>query len=326
MKILKVILLATAFLPCVANAQQVVGYITNGGVGTPVAVSSANPLPVTGTVTPSGTQNVNLTQVNGTTVSNANAVPNVPSDTIPISSTAGTGNLVSLTGATVSGGVISFTANNQAAVIDTQGYGGADVFITGTFTGLVLRTIWSNNPAGPFTVGSDLITGIGIESTNPPANTMQGAAGYVFPKEGRYLQLVTTAFSTGTVNVQPVLVSAVPKIPAAFIANQVGYPIPTYPVAQNAGGYTHTDITTATTTTVKSGAGTLHTLTIGTYVASATITLYDNTAGSGTTIQTITLPSTVTGITPITLLYDEAFTTGLTVVTSGATDVNVAWK
>lgn len=86
------------------------------------------------------------------------------------------------------------------------------------------------------------------------------------------------------------------------------------------------NITTATTTTVKSGKGILHKIVINTYAASATITIYDNTAASGTKIGTLTLPSTITGDTPITLPYDLQFSTGLTIVTSGATDLTVIYR
>lgn len=86
------------------------------------------------------------------------------------------------------------------------------------------------------------------------------------------------------------------------------------------------NITTATTTVVKGTNGLLHSITVNTEVASATITVYDNTAASGTKIATITLPSTITGINPFTLVLDVGFTTGLTVVTSGATDLTVAYK
>jgi hypothetical protein len=93
-----------------------------------------------------------------------------------------------------------------------------------------------------------------------------------------------------------------------------------------AGGTAYKNITTATTTAVKSGVGFLHALTINTYVASATITIYDNTAASGTKIGTITLPSTITADAPVTLTFDVGFATGLTIVTSGATDVTVSYR
>lgn len=89
-------------------------------------------------------------------------------------------------------------------------------------------------------------------------------------------------------------------------------------------GRAYNNITTATTTNVKSGKGNLHGLTFNTQVAGATVTLYDSTTGSGTKIGTITLPATVGE--PFTLPYDVAFTTGLTIVTSAATDITVAYR
>jgi hypothetical protein len=83
------------------------------------------------------------------------------------------------------------------------------------------------------------------------------------------------------------------------------------------------NITTATTTTVKSGAGTFHRIVINTPVASETITVYDSLTGSGTKIATLTLPSTITGDMPTTVTYDLAFATGLTIVTSSTADITV---
>lgn len=88
--------------------------------------------------------------------------------------------------------------------------------------------------------------------------------------------------------------------------------------------WARTSITTGATTTIKTGPGVLHGVTVNTLVASATITIYDNTAGSGTKIATITLPSTITAATPFEINYDVGFATGLTIVTSGATDITVA--
>lgn len=95
---------------------------------------------------------------------------------------------------------------------------------------------------------------------------------------------------------------------------------------QIAAPWTYNNITSATTTTAKSGAGVLHAVAINTYIASATITIYDNTAGSGTKIGTLTLPSTITGLAPVTVLFDASFATGLTLVTSGATDLTVLYR
>lgn len=91
--------------------------------------------------------------------------------------------------------------------------------------------------------------------------------------------------------------------------------------------YGYANITTLTTTTVKSGAGFLHALTIMTPVASSVITIYDNTAASGTKIGTITLPVTITNQGPITIPVNVSFSTGLTVVTgTAASDITVSFR
>lgn len=74
------------------------------------------------------------------------------------------------------------------------------------------------------------------------------------------------------------------------------------------------------TTTVKTGAGTLDSIIINTVGASAnTITVYDNTAGSGTKIATV--DGTIAGGTRI--IYNCAFTTGLTIVIATGTAANI---
>jgi len=90
--------------------------------------------------------------------------------------------------------------------------------------------------------------------------------------------------------------------------------------------YQFRNITTATTTTVKSGVGQLHSITVNKQVIAGTITVYDNTAASGTIIATITFGAALAGDPPITGLYGISFTTGLTIVTSAATDITVSYK
>lgn len=86
----------------------------------------------------------------------------------------------------------------------------------------------------------------------------------------------------------------------------------------------YTNIASATTTTIRTGKGILNRITVNKAVASGVITIYDNTAGSGTKIGTITNPATLLH-SQITLDYDVAFTTGLTIVTSAADDITVSW-
>ncbi len=87
-----------------------------------------------------------------------------------------------------------------------------------------------------------------------------------------------------------------------------------------------TNITTATTTVVKSGAGRLARIVIAKPVTAATISIFDNTAGSGTSLGVLTIGTVgTTGNQPDSIEFGCAFATGLTVVTSGATDVTVIW-
>ncbi len=77
------------------------------------------------------------------------------------------------------------------------------------------------------------------------------------------------------------------------------------------------------TTVAKTGAGTLHSLLINVSgLLSTRATLYDNTSGSGTVIAVVdtTKASSL-------FMYNIAFTTGLTIVTSGgAVDLTVTYR
>lgn len=90
--------------------------------------------------------------------------------------------------------------------------------------------------------------------------------------------------------------------------------------------FSFANILSATTTVVKSGAGFLHAITFNKPVASEVWTIYDNTAGSGTKIGTITLPGTLLSDGPKTAILDVAFSTGLTIVSSSTTDGTVSYR
>lgn len=78
-----------------------------------------------------------------------------------------------------------------------------------------------------------------------------------------------------------------------------------------------TYISTATTTVVKSGTGVLGSITVGETAAGA-ITVYDNTAASGTIIAVLKA-----SVAEQTFNFDAAFANGCTVVTAGASKVTV---
>ncbi len=84
-------------------------------------------------------------------------------------------------------------------------------------------------------------------------------------------------------------------------------------------GYSYTAISTATTTTVKSGKGVLKAI-IVTGGTAGTIDIYDNTAGSGTVICSIGSTNTIADYQ-----INASFSTGLTVVTAAATKLTVIY-
>lgn len=86
------------------------------------------------------------------------------------------------------------------------------------------------------------------------------------------------------------------------------------------------NITTATTTTPKSGVGLFHGIIINKAVATGTITIYDNTAASGTIIGIITFGATILSDPPYPAYYDCAISTGITIVTSAAFDLTVLYN
>ena len=84
-------------------------------------------------------------------------------------------------------------------------------------------------------------------------------------------------------------------------------------------GWNYLNIAAQATTVVKSTPGILHTIVFNKPVATSVITVYDNTAASGTKIGTITVPASPM---PVTLTYDASFNTALTVV-MGTADCDI---
>lgn len=93
----------------------------------------------------------------------------------------------------------------------------------------------------------------------------------------------------------------------------------------NPAGNSASNITSATTTVVKASAGILKRIVVNKAVASAVITIYDNTAASGTLKGTITMPAALLA-NQFELNYDCICGTGITVVTSAATDITVIYQ
>lgn len=90
-------------------------------------------------------------------------------------------------------------------------------------------------------------------------------------------------------------------------------------------GFTYRNLAANGTTLIRTGPGILHSITINDAGASSNVcTVYDGLSASGTVIATI---DTAAATTPVTLLYDVQFNTGLTIViaTGTAANITVAW-
>lgn len=87
--------------------------------------------------------------------------------------------------------------------------------------------------------------------------------------------------------------------------------------------YDYKNITSQTTTLVKSGAGLLHSITFNKPVATGTVEIDDALTNTTPKIGTITIPANPQ---PFTVIYDVNFTIGLSITTGTADqDITVAY-
>ena len=91
---------------------------------------------------------------------------------------------------------------------------------------------------------------------------------------------------------------------------------PAYPLSVDQVGHSATNIATATTTTVKASAGTLHGVAVNSGGAGSTAAIYDGD-------HTGTLLATVDTSTRGNVLFGVAFTTALTIVTANGVAANI---
>ena len=84
--------------------------------------------------------------------------------------------------------------------------------------------------------------------------------------------------------------------------------------------YLNKYISTATDTVVKTGRGKLHTITVGETAAGA-ITVYDNTAASGTIVAVFKA-----SVAEQSFVLDVSFETGLTITTAAASKLSVSYE
>lgn len=214
------------------------------------------------------------------------------------------------------------------AATDVSNFAWFSLQITGTFSGTLTFNGSNDN------VNFNNVAVVNVTSTTAGPTASQTSTGVFHGScSFRYLRVRMTAYTSGTANGTLELFTS-PKgyqtlgVIAAMSGVwtvQPGNTPNTTPwlvtnTASAAGGYVYNHQSANGTTTIKSGSGTLHSVTVNNAGTTDTITLYDNTAGSGTVIAVIGSSSEAT------FMYDIAFTTGLTAVIAGTTSPDVTFS
>lgn len=180
------------------------------------------------------------------------------------------------------------------------GYGTVAVQISGTFSGIL---VFEASVDGTNFVGIVLpsVGGVGGAASTQAPGMWSGSVHGLTSFRVRFASYVSGSASVSTL----VAVNT------------------TATVISQASGWSFGNVTTNTTSTLKTGAGVLHCVTVNILGTTSQVVLYDNTAGSGTKIGTVT-----TLIAGQTGCYDAAFATGLTIVTTGAlaADITVSYR
>jgi len=234
----------------------------------------------------------------------------------------------------------SITALNGAAQVALAGQTGASVTLSGTWTATL-------TPELSFDGGTTWVaTFLRIPNTAQYVSTVSANGPYtiVSASGASHARVRASAFTSGTVTAA--LRASQARDPAALFTGPAGIAAPQAaalvggsdganlralstdtsgrPVLAGSSG---SNITSATTTTVKATAGILRRIVVGTGVASATIKLFNiagascsGTPGSGA-MGVVTLPSTLAS--PFHIEFNQTFSAGICVVTSGATNVTV---
>lgn len=208
-------------------------------------------------------------------------------------------------------------------------------------TGTGAEQVQGTAATGTTAIGNPVQVGCVYNSTMPTFLTGQIGSCQISAKGGLYLAFPNTLGNSGQTGTSGAFLDAVGNVRTLGTSNflyngatqdqnvsingaTANGVTGTGTTAIEEAGTSFSEIATATTTLVKSGATILHSVCINTHVASATIKVYNALTATGTPF-TLTEPSTITGDPPSCLKYDVYFSTGITVVTSGASDVTVTF-
>lgn len=231
-------------------------------------------------------QSVNLTQVNGSALSisnpvfaggsNGGALKTGTDDGLLQSDVIPSNSRVTATGAVynASTGVLTFSAANQSAVIDTQGYGALTV---GAYSNLTLgwSPLVSDSSTGPFIIQElTLSSNIGSAPGQSSVNSSSISQYYLNPK-GRYIQInVGSAF---TANATLSLMLHTARYPDKTIAasllagsNNIGLVVGASSALATAGVPPLASAAAVATQIVKTSAGNLHGFIVSNIAATTT--------------------------------------------------------
>ena len=215
----------------------------------------------------------------------------------------------------------STTTAQAVATTDAGNYVWVSVQVTSQGTSSTITFQTSNNNSNWDNVSL-------VQSSSTTSATAQSIsvaiANVTFhgPLPGRYFRLNVTGISAGTTAGTIQFFSSPRQLAGQGVsATQNGIWSVAVPAATT-GGYSTSRINTNGTAIIKSGAGTLHSITIGTKGVTNTLMVYDNTTGSGTALT----PTIDTTLSAQTFTFDAAFSTGLTAVMSGGTAADVVFN
>lgn len=378
-----------------ANAAGAVWVCDPVNLGYCANVDSTGHVLTSGSSTPSGTQDVNVKNLNGGTISTGTGASGAQTQRV-VTSTDSTIGVEGTDGSTqaspanpfpVTPGtgstftVVQPTGTNLHAVLDTTSTTAVTQATAANLNAAVVGTGTAGTPAGgvltvqggaggtalPVSAASLPLPSGAATSANQPTNVAQGSTTSGETGLLNYCATLSAAPTYTTAQSNPCnvgvggqLVTTLDGIGVTQLAGSSGFAMKdrngagratavtffgydgtndniirtaSGAAALNTGanvlaveesGRTFSHISTSTTTTVKSGAGFLHAIIVNSLgTVASTTTVYDNTAGSGTVIaviNTLALSGTLT--------YDVAFSTGLTLVTTGtvAPDVTVSYR
>ena len=219
----------------------------------------------------------------------------------------------------------SITALNGAATLTLAGQTSAAATLTGTWTATL-------TPELSFDGGATWIATSFYQANLGqivPTATSNGSYTILSSGGESHARVRASAFTSGTIttNLRATARRPIPTVATGSDGANIHSLLTDTSGRLVLAGSSGTNITTATTTTVKGSAGVLRRLLIGTGVASATVKLFNvasgscsGTPGSGAA-GVITLPSALSN--PFSLEFNQTFSAGICVVTSGATNLTV---